>query len=161
MSASKKTVELWDYVDRAGQKWNVFVDEIKADGLPIIWATRFVCETDEDAETSETAETFTMTFDSLDAARDAVIAWARAKKAHTFDYSADRGAWDVDGVRDAFDMTQDLDEIAEAARERFGDDAEDVAAEVALLRGLDPAEASEKAHVARMSWRMAEIMEEA
>lgn len=158
MSASKKTVELWDYVDRAGQRWAVFVEEIKADGLPIVWAARFVCEADEDAET---AETFTMTFDSLDAAREAVRAWARAKKAHTFDYSADRGAWDVDGVRDAFDMTQDLDEIAEAARERFGDDAEDVAAKVALLRGLDPAEASEKAHVARMAWRMAEIMEEA
>lgn len=158
MSASKKTVELRDYVDRAGQKWTVFVEEVKADGLPIIWNARFVCESDEDAET---AETFTMTFDSLYAAREAVSAWARAKKAHTFDYSADRGAWDVDGVRDAFDMTQDIDEIAEAARERFGDDAEDVAAEVALLRGLDPAEASEKAHVARMAWRMAEIMEEA
>lgn len=154
MSASKKTVELWDYVDRAGQQWTVFVEEIKADGLPIIWAARFVCEVDEDAETAET-------FASPDAAREAVRAWARAKKAHTFDYSADRGAWDVDGVRDAFDMTQDLDEIAEAARERFGDDAEDVAAEVALLRGLDPAEASEKAHVARMAWRMAEIMDEA
>lgn len=146
MSASKKTVELWDYVDRAGQQWTVFVEEIKADGLPIIWAARFVCEADEDAET---AETLTMTFVSLDAAREAVRAWARAKKAHTFDYSADRGTWDVDGVRDAFDMTQDLDEIAEAARERFGDDAEDVAVE-----------ASEKAHVARMAWRMAEIMEE-
>lgn len=158
MSASKKTIEICNYVDRAGQQWTVFVEGIKSDGLPIIWATRFVCEADEDAET---AETFTMTFDSLDAARDAVIAWARAKKAHTFDYSADRGAWDVDGVIDAFDMTQDLDEIAEAARELFGDDAEDVAAEVALLRGLDPAEASEKAHVARMAWRMAEIMEEA
>lgn len=158
MSAPKKTIELWDYVDRAGQQWTVFVEEIKADGLPIIWAARFVCEADEDAET---AETFTMTFASLDAARGAVRAWARAKKAHTFDYSADRGAWDVDGVRDAFDVTQDLDEIAEAARERFGNDAEDVAAEVALLRGLDPAEASEKAHVARMAWRMAEIMEEA
>lgn len=158
MSASKKTVEILDYVDRAGQQWNVFVQEVKADGLPIIWAARFVCEADEDAET---AETFTMTFYSLDAAREGVRAWARTKKAHTFDYSADRGAWDVDGVRDAFDMTQDLDEIAEAARERFGDDAEDVAAEVALLRGLDPAEASENAHVARMSWRMAEIMEEA
>lgn len=158
MSASKKTIEICNYVDRAGQQWTVFVDEISSDGLPIIWATRFVCEADEDAET---AETFTMTFDSLDAAREAVIAWARAKKAHAFDYSADRGAWDVDGVRDAFDMTQDLGEIAEAARELFGDDAEDVAAEVALLRGLDPAEASEKAHVARMSWRMAEIMEEA
>lgn len=158
MSASKKTIEICNYVDRAGQQWNVFVEEIKADGLPIIWATRFVCEADEDAET---AETFTMTFASLDEAREAVIAWARAKKAHTFDYSADRGAWDVDGVSDAFDITQDLDEIAEAARELFGDDAEDVAAEVALLRGLDPAEASEKAHVARMSWRMAEIMDEA
>lgn len=158
MSASKKTIEICNYVDRAGQQWTVFVDEISSDGLPIIWATRFVCEADEDAET---AETFTMTFDSLDAAREAVIAWARAKKAHAFDYSADRGAWDVDGVRDAFDMTQDLGEIADAARELFGDDAEDVAAEVALLRGLDPAEASEKAHVARMSWRMAEIMEEA
>lgn len=158
MSASKKTVELWDYVDRAGQQWTVFVEEIKPDGLPIIWATRFVCEADEDAET---AETFTMTFDSLGAEREAVSAWARTKKAHTFDYSADRGAWDVDGVRDAFDITQDLDEIAEAARELFGDDAEDVAAEVALLRGLDPAEASEKAHVSRIAWRMAEIMEEA
>lgn len=158
MSASKKTVELWDYVDRAGQEWSVFVEEIKADGLPTIWEARFVCEADED---SETAETFTMTFASLDAAREAVRAWARAKKAHTFDYSSDRGAWDVDGVRDAFDITQDLDEIAEAARELFGDDAEDVAAEVALLRGLDPAEASERAHVARMSWRMAEIIEEA
>lgn len=157
MSASKKTIELWDYVDRAGQRWTVFVEEIKADGLPIIWAARFVCEADEDAET---AETLTMTFVSLDAAREAVRAWARAKKAHTFDYSADRGAWDVDGVRDAFDMTQDLDEIAEAAREHFGDDAEDVAVEVALLRGLDPTEASEKAHVARIAWRMAEIMEE-
>lgn len=158
MSAPKKTVELLDYVDRAGQKWTVFVEEINTDGLPIIWATRFVCEADEDAET---AETFTMTFASLDAARESVSAWARAKKAHTFDYSADRGAWDVDGVRDAFDITQDLDEIAEAARELFGDDAEDVAAEVALLRGLDPSDASEKAHVARMSWRMAEIVEEA
>lgn len=158
MSASKKTIELWDYVDRAGQQWTVFVEGIKADGLPIVWAARFVCEADEDAET---AETFTKTFASLDEAREAVRGWARSRKAHVFDYGADRGAWDVDGVRDAFDMTMDLDEIAEAARENFGDDAEDVAAEVALLRGLDPAEASDKAHAARMAWRIAEIMEEA
>ncbi len=37
-----------------------------------------------------------------------------------------RGAYDVDGIRDAFDDLQGLDEIAEAARAQFWDDAEEV-----------------------------------
>ena len=153
MTTSKRTAELWDYVDRFGARWTVSIDEMKADGLPAVWEALHVCESDEDAET---AETFSETFGSLDEAREAVREWAHGRGAHAFDHSADRGAWDVDGVRDAFDVSQDLDEIAEAAREHFGDDAEDVAAEIAALRGLDPAEARERAHVERMAWRMAE-----
>lgn len=77
--------------------------------------------------------------------------------AHDIYHDTGRGAYDVDGIRDAFDDLQDLDEIAEAAREQFGDDAEDVAAEIAALRGLDPGEAREKTHGLRLIWRMAEI----
>lgn len=77
--------------------------------------------------------------------------------AHDIYHDTGRGAYDVDGIRDAFDDMQDLDEIAEAAREQFGDDAEDVAAEIAALRGLDPDEARERTHELRLIWRMAEI----
>lgn len=77
--------------------------------------------------------------------------------AHDIYHDTGRGAYDVDGIRDAFDDMQDLDEIAEAARAQFGDDAEGVAAEIAALRGLDPDEAREKTHELRLIWRMAEI----
>lgn len=77
--------------------------------------------------------------------------------AHDIYHDTGRGAYDVDGIRDAFDDGQDLDEIAEAARAQFGDDAEDVAAEIAALRGLDPDEARERTHELRLLWRMAEI----
>lgn len=77
--------------------------------------------------------------------------------AHDIYHDTGRGAYDVDGIRDVFDDLQDLDEIAEAARAQFGDDAEDVAAEIAALRGLDPDEAREKTHGLRLIWRMAEI----
>jgi hypothetical protein len=77
--------------------------------------------------------------------------------AHDIYHDTGRGAYDVDGIRDAFDDMQDLDEIAESAREQFGDDAEDVAAEIAALRGLDPDETREKTHKLRLLWRTAEI----
>lgn len=77
--------------------------------------------------------------------------------AHDIYHDTGRGAYDVDGIRDAFDDLQDLDEIAEAARAQFGDDAEDVAAEIAALCGLDASEAREKTHELRLIWRMAEI----
>lgn len=77
---------------------------------------------------------------------------------HEIYLHAGSGAVDVDGVADAFDTWQDVDEVADAAAEQFGEDAEDVAAEVAAVLGYDPGEAREKTHIARLALAMARMV---